>query len=101
MSGKDALIWILRNSEKEEDKIDIAVASWSPLYRNVEALTEKNKDLINIIGQNYSDAEYIYTNNISEVDKTKDKKYDIPNNFKQVYKLSLDNIVIYEVYKRE
>ena len=102
VSGKDALIWILRNSEKkEEDKIDIAVASWSPLYRNVEALTEKNKDLINIIGQNYSDAEYIYTNNISEVDKTKDKKYDIPNNFKQVYKLSLDNIVIYEVYKRE
>ena len=102
VSGRDALIWIIRNTDiREDDKINIAVASWSPLYRNVDALEEKNKKLINIVGQNYSDADYIYTNNISEVDKTKDKKYDIPNTFNQVYKLLLDNIIVYEVYKRE
>ena len=102
VSGKDALIWILNNADKRNsEKINIAVASWSPLYRNVDALMEKNKELVNIVGQNYSDADYIYTNNISEVDKTKDKKYDIPNKFKQVYKLLLDDIVIYEVYKRK
>ena len=102
VSGRDALIWIIKNADiRKDDKINIAVASWSPLYRNVEALEEKNKKLINIVGQNYSDADFIYTNNISEVDKTKDKKYDIPNKFNQVYKLLLDNIIVYEVYKRK
>ena len=55
--------------------------------RSIDALEEKNKNLINIVGQAYNDAEYIYTNNISEVDKTIDKKYDIPKEFEEVYKL--------------
>ena len=100
ISGKNALIWILNHSEKGE-KINIGVASWSSLHRNLESIDEKNKKYLNIVGQNFNEAEYIYTNNISEVDKTKDKKYDIPLNFTEIYKLMIDDLVIYRIYKKK
>lgn len=100
ISGKNALIWILNHSKKGE-KINIGVASWSSLHRNLESINEKNKKYLNIVGQNFNDAEYIYTNNISEVDKTKDKKYDIPLNFTEIYKLMIDDLIIYKIYKKK
>jgi len=99
ISGKSALNWILENDRAKE--INIAVASWSPLYRNIDAMKDENKGKINIIGQNYNDASYIYTNNISEVDKSKDKKYDIPSVFTKVYDLNINNLIIYEIYKKK
>ena len=100
ISGKDALNWIV-NNEDSDKKIKIGTASWSPLYRNIDGLEKEKRELINFVGQNYSDAKYIYTNNISEVDKTKDKKYDIPKDFKQIYSFMIDDLVIYEIYKRK
>ena len=94
------MIWILNHSKKGE-KINIGVASWSSLHRNLESINEKNKKYLNIVGQNFNDAEYIYTNNISEVDKTKDKKYDIPLNFTEIYKLMIDDLIIYKIYKKK
>jgi hypothetical protein len=67
----------------------------------LEYIDEKNKKYLNIVGQNFNEAEYIYTNNISEVDKTKDKKYDIPLNFTEIYKLMIDDLVIYRIYKKK
>ena len=63
-------------------------------------LDKKLRSKINIVGQNYSLADYIYTNNISEVDKKLNNKYDIPNNFIKIYNLIIDDLVIYEIYKK-
>ena len=39
--------------------------------------------------------------NISEVDKKINNKYDIPENFKKLYELNIDGLIIYEMYKKE
>ena len=87
--------------EKNSRKIKIAVASHLPLERSLKMLKEKEQNLISIIGQNYQDADYIFNNNISEVNKFFIKKYDIQKNFKKVYQFNLDGFVIYEMYKKQ
>ena len=46
--------------------IKIAVASHTPLHRGLEAFPD-NIQKITIVGQEYEKADYIYKNNISEV----------------------------------
>ena len=54
-----------------------------------------------IVGQNYENADYLYTNFISEVDKNIDDKYKIPDNFNIINEFILDNITVYQVFKKE
>ena len=98
IGGRNALEWIL-NNEKNKKIIKVAAASWTPLSRSVEILDENVRDKIQFIGQEYNNADYIYTNNISEVDKTKDNKYDIPLNFNKIYEHTIDDLKIYTIYK--
>jgi hypothetical protein len=60
----------------------------------------KFKKKLNIIGQEYDKADYIFKNNISEVNSKLIKKYQIPNNFSKIYELEVDKVIIYEIYKR-
>jgi len=98
LSGVKFLEIILRNDKNE--KINIAVASFLPLERSLALLKENDRKKINIVGQEYQIADYIFTNNISEVDKNFDKKYNIPTNFIKVNELLVDGARVYEVYKR-
>ena len=58
------------------------------------------KQKIRIVGQDYSKAEYIFNNNISEVNKFKNKKYEIPNNFKKISEFYIKDFMMYEIYKK-
>ena len=98
ISGKHAINWILNNNYNK--KINLAVSSWSPLNRNLETFNKIQKNSINIIGQNYNEADYIFTNNISEVDKLIHKKYDIPKKFYKTYTFQIDDVIIYEIFKK-
>ena len=53
------------------------------------------------MGQNYQDAEYIFNNNMSEVNKFFNKKYNIPTNFKKIYEFNLNGFIVYEVYRKQ
>ena len=53
-----------------------------------------------IVGQEYQNADYIYTAFISEVDINGNDKYKIPNNFTKIDEFILDGIRVYEVFKR-
>ena len=53
-----------------------------------------------MIGQNYGNADYIYKNNISEVNSKLNKKYDIPSNFVKVYEFNVNGVKIYEIFKK-
>ena len=86
---------------KENKKaINIGVASWYPLHRSIKLLNKQDRKKINIVGQDYQKADYIYSNFMSEVDKNINDKYKIPSNFTKISKFVLDNITVYEVFKK-
>ena len=83
-----------------KDKVYIGTASWTPLNRTLDVFTKKEKNKIVFVGQDYQKAEYIFTNNISEVDKTLNDKYDIPKNFSKYYDYKIEGLILYSVYKK-
>ena len=99
LSGKKFLKEILV-LEKNKNVINIGVASWYPLYRSIKLLDKKDRKKINIVGQDFQKADYIYSNFISEVDKNINDKYKIPSNFTTINKFILDDITVYEVFKK-
>jgi hypothetical protein len=86
--------------EKNKKLIKIGTASYLPLERSTKLLNEKDRKKISIIGQNFQDADYLFTNFISEVDKNSDDKYKIPNNFSKIDELIVNDTVVYQVFKK-
>jgi len=70
------------------------------LERSLKLLNENETNKINIVGQEYHNAEYIFDTNISEVNKFLNKKYDIPKNFKKIDEFQINNIIVYRIYKK-
>ena len=99
LSGKKFLEYILV-LEKNKKSIKIGTAAYLPLERSTKLLSEKDRKKILIIGQNFQDADYLYTNFISEVDKNSDDKYKIPYNFTKINEFVLNNTIIYQVFKK-
>ncbi len=81
------------------EKINIAVASHTPVHRGLESIQKNYRGKFNIVGQEYSKADYIFKNNISEVNSKLIKKYEIPKNFRKIYELKIEKILIYEMFK--
>jgi len=100
ISGLKFLKEVLHLEKNNKNKINIATAAFLPLERSLKLLDANDSDRINIVGQNYEDAKYIFDNNISEVNKFLNKKYDIPKNFNKISEFQIDNIVIYKIYKK-
>ena len=99
LSGNKFLREILE-IEKDKNYISVASASYIPLERSKKLLNEKDRKKIKIVGQDYQNADYIYTNFMSEVDKKYNDKYKIPSNFSKINTFTIDNVVVYEVYKK-
>ena len=70
------------------------------LHRSLEGLTSEQRKNFTVIGQNYNEADFIYKNNISEVNSKLNKKYDIPDNFVKIYELKMHGIKIYEIFEK-
>ncbi len=99
ISGTHFLKYVLK-AEKAKEKISVATAAYVDLERSKKLLDIKSRKKINLVGQEFSNADYIYTNFTSEVDKRFNNKYEIPSNFKKIYTLEIDNIVVYDVYRK-
>ena len=99
LSGKKFLKEIL-TLEKNKNVIKIGVASWLPLERSIKLLDKKERKRIKVIDGNFKNADYLYTNFISEVDKNSDDKYEIPDNFTKIDEFILNNITVYQVFKK-
>ena len=98
LSGKKFLNEIVKIEKNES--INIGVASWVPIERSIALLDKSIKGKINIVGQDYKNADYIFSNNITEVNSTINKKYQIPKNFRKIEEFTIKGILIYEVYKK-
>ena len=100
--GLGAKNFFLKISEENKDKIlSVAVASWTPIHRGLEGINLDLRKNIKVVGQEYEFANYIYKNNISEVDHRLNKKYKIPENFNKIYELNIEGLKIYEIYKNK
>jgi len=99
ISNKDALKKILEIEKKRE--ILISNASFTSLEKSSEILLPDEKKRIKFVGQNYKISDYIITNGYSEVNKTYNNKYLIPENFKLIYEKVIYNVNIYQIYKKE
>ena len=99
LSGKKFLEEILV-LENKDGPIKIGVASFLPLERSVKLLNTNDRKKIKIVARNFEDADYLYSNFMSEVDKNFDNKYKIPPNFTKIDEFTIDNIKVYEVFKK-
>ena len=100
LSGKKFLEDLLE-LESSKKTISIGVASYLPLERSIYMLDKNDRDKIQIVGQTFQKADYIYSNFISEVDKNFNDKYEIPSNFTSIKKFIIDGMLVYEVYKKK
>ena len=86
--------------ENSNKPIRVGVASYLPLERSIKLLDKEDRKKIIIVGQEYKNADYLYSNLMSEVDKTNNDKYKIPNNFSKVSEFVIDGVKVYEMYKK-
>jgi hypothetical protein len=99
ISGKHFFLK-MSSSVTQNQNVKVAVASHTPLYRSLEGLDSKIRKNFQVVGQEYKIADYIYKNNIHEVNSNLNKKYNIPNNFVKIYELKVNGIKIYEIFKK-
>ena len=78
----------------------IGVASFLPLERSIKLLDKEDRKKIQIVGQEYQNADYLYSNFMSEVDKSSNDKYEIPNNFSKIDELIVNDTIVYQVFKK-
>ena len=99
LSRSDALKEIVQLHTGSK-KIFVANASWTPFYNGKDMLNKQDQDKFVFVGQDYDKADYIYTSFNYEVDPNFNKKYNIPEQFKEIKKMQIKNIPIYSIYKR-
>jgi len=100
VSNKNLLEKIFLDSPNK-DKIIIGVASFADLYLSKKMLPSEMQKKIIISGQDFSNADYIISNNYFEINPKLDDKYVVPKEFTTYYKLKKNNITINEFYKRK
>ena len=100
VSNRDALEKIIKNN-LEKDKIVVGVASFTNLNLSKKMLSPDLKNKIIISGQEYQNADFIFTNNLFEINPEFDDKYYIPTTFKKYSSLKKGNILINEFYKKK
>ena len=98
LSGVKFINHVLSLEDKKKE-IKIGVSSYIPLERSLKMLKKDQAMRVKIVGQNYQKADYIFNNNMSEVNKFKNDKYLIPKNFKKIDEFYLNGFIIYELYK--
>ena len=99
LSRYHALNFILELENKKNKKIFVANASWTPMHNGKDMLDDKFKDKFIFVGQNYSQADYIYNNYIYKNDEKYNKNYNVPDNFLKIRDYKINNVLIYSVFK--
>ena len=81
--------------------IKIGVNSWYPLWRMRELLPYEDKIRVKFVFDNTHEANYIYSNEIFNINVQKSEKYKLDPSFKFYKSYIVDDILIYKVYKKK
>ncbi len=101
ISRANALKFIHEIEKNNDKKIYVANASWTPLYNGKDMLKSDLQKKFIFVGQEFDQADYIYTNFIYKADEKYNKNFKIPKNFKKFDDLIINDILIYSIYKKE
>ena len=71
------------------------------MHNGKDMLEDKFKDKLIFVGQNYSQADYIYNNYIYKNDEKYNKNYNVPDNFLKIRDYKINNVLIYSVFKKK
>ena len=99
LSRSEALKFIYEY-ENESKILNVGNASWTPLRNGADMLPDDYKNNFIFVGHELKTADYIYTNFIYKSDEKYNKSYNIPNNFKKIKELKINNVHIYSIYKK-
>ena len=100
LSRADALKFIIKKERENNKKIRVANASWTPMHNGRDMLYKNDKDKLIFVGQEYDNADYIYTNYIYKSNEKYNKNFKIPDNFRKVIDYKIDKILIYSIYEK-
>lgn len=101
LSRADALKFIIKNEDSNKERIHVANASWTPMYNGKDMLDKHDQDKLIFVGQEFEQADYIYTNYVFKSDEKYNMNYKIPNKFNKIKDFKINNVLIYSIYKRE
>ena len=85
---------------KENGKLNIGTASWTPLEDARSLLPVNEWKRLNFVGTEYDQADFIYSNFYYEVNINFNKKYEIPESFSLYKTFKIDGTRIYSLYKK-
>ena len=89
------------NDAGQNEKITIGTSSWTPLENGRSLLKPYDQNRLKFLGtSDKQKADYIYTNYYYEVNPEYVKKYSIPSNFKLLKSFTVDNTIVYSIYKK-
>ena len=100
LSRSHALNWILQHEKNKTKKIFVSNASWTPMHNGKDMLNNIDQKRLVFVGQEYNQADYIYTNYVYKSDEKYNKNYKIPSNFKKILDFKKGNILIYSIYSK-
>ena len=99
LSRADALKFIIKNEDSNKERIFVANASWTPMYNGKDMLEEHEQDKLIFVGQEFDQADYIYTNYVFKSDEKYNKNYKIPKKFDKIKDFKINDVLIYSIYK--
>ena len=102
LANHEAIEFIIKDSKKDNLKaVTIRTASFTPLEYSQKILDNVNAPRLIFQGTTHLDPQYIFTNNHYEKNPKYQKKYKIPENYKEVFSIKRSGILINKVYKKK
>jgi len=98
-ANTDALKKIIHFSPAK-NKIYVANASFTDLQLSSNLLNANEKNKLIFVGQDYSKADFIFTNEVYEININYNKKYNFSSNFTLVDQIKKGHIVINKIFKK-
>ncbi len=102
LANHEAIEFIIKDSKKDNlETVTIRTASFTPLKYSQKILDNVNVPRLIFQGTTHLDPQYIFTNNHYEKNPKYQKKYKIPENYKEVFSIKRSGILINKVYKKK
>ena len=99
--GNREAINYLYKVDKNNSKITIRTASFTPLFYSKLIIEDEVNKAINLSGSKQANQTYIFTNYIYDKNPKYEKKYFIPQNYSKFFTLKKGNITINEIFKKD
>ena len=100
LANREAIEFIIKDSKENNlEIISIRTASFTPLNYSRKILDLKNTNL-DFQGTEHVDPQYIFTNFHYETNPKYQKKYKIPDNYREVFSIEREGILINKVFKK-